>query len=926
MKYFFFCIALLLSLGQVVSCSGEDSPHSPKIDPPSDSLSGMMRVNVTNESVLLGTKDASAKADERPQMKVVLNYDFMFGRNEVTCGEFNSLMKKATGLVLDCKNDSLPATDVTYYDAVLFANARSKAEKKDTVYSYSKAFFDNEKHCTNLESFVFHAETDAYRLPTEAEWMLVAKAVWKPSESWTADNSEYRLHKICSKATSDDDVCDIIGNAMEWVNDWFGNFSDTTLTNYVGAPDGGALGRRIVKGGSYRNSLDAINAYNRGDIYTVTSSTRAEYVGFRLAFGSIPEPTWMGAGGKTVSSLIVPLTTSAKIRNLLGTYNVKLAFSVDPTQKNSGNLAFIDYSSGTLSVTEIVDTFNVYHPEISPDGKKVAFCTGLEGIASDSSAVYVRDLNAQGSNLVKLNVKSAAIPRWRVLGNGDTAIVYVSNAGNNKDESSFKSASTWQVTFAKGKFGTPKKLFDGAYHGGISEDEKLAVTGARLLRARVAKKSSSVMSDARDTVWYNGEQACNASIAKDSSKRTMFLDFGTKTGRKFVGNDYGTHERLLIADSTGKLIQSIAASSGYSFDHSEWILGGDNFAVATLTNVNGAHTKIVLVNLTDSSIVELVEGEELWHPSFWVSQSSKTGNVDLVSDSAGVYFNEKGGEAAIILRYKMELLWKYRNEANVVILGSSRALNGVNPLLFSDDFFAINMANIPNMMVVSDFLVTHYVLPHVKKLKYLVISLDIDLWYHKEQSSYNFFSQEYREYPGYIFDENHDFWINGVPDKMDEMTENSMGHEYYASKFRSVRGFNVEECGSWEKSPAIDNDSTWKSSKSSNYYSSFNHLKNILMMAENYGVYVVGVVFPQSPGFKNTGAFGRYGLRRSEASMLLQEIKDLSKEYPHFVFVDENKMGNHDFTDAMAQNRDHLCSVGAKKMTARLDSVLKKIK
>ena len=250
-----------------------------------------------------------------------------------------------------------------------------------------------------------------------------------------------------------------------------------------------------------------------------------------------------------------------------------------------------------------------------------------------------------------------------------------------------------------------------------------------------------------------------------------------------------------------------------------------------------------------------------------MSQSSKTGNVDLVSDSAGVYFNEKGGEAAIILRYKMELLWKYRNEANVVILGSSRALNGVNPLLFSDDFFAINMANIPNMMVVSDFLVTHYVLPHVKKLKYLVISLDIDLWYHKEQSSYNFFSQEYREYPGYIFDENHDFWINGVPDKMDEMTENSMGHEYYASKFRSVRGFNVEECGSWEKSPAIDNDSTWKSSKSSNYYSSFNHLKNILMMAENYGVYVVGVVFPQSPGFKNTGAFGRYGLRRSEASM-----------------------------------------------------------
>ena len=98
------------------------------------------------------------------------------------------------------------------------------------------------------------------------------------------------------------------------------------------------------------------------------------------------------------------------------------------------------------------------------------------------------------------------------------------------------------------------------------------------------------------------------------------------------------------------------------------------------------------------------------------------------------------------------------------------------------------------------------------------------------------------------------------------------------------------------------------------------------MMAENYGVYVIGVVFPQSPGFKNTGAFGRYGLRRSEVPMLLKELEDLSKEYPHFIYVDENKMGSHDYTDAMAQNRDHLCANGAKQMTARLDSLFKTLK
>ena len=103
-------------------------------------------------------------------------------------------------------------------------------------------------------------------------------------------------------------------------------------------------------------------------------------------------------------------------------------------------------------------------------------------------------------------------------------------------------------------------------------------------------------------------------------------------------------------------------------------------------------------------------------------------------------------------------------------------------------------------------------------------------------------------------------------------------------------------------------------------------MKNILQNAENYGVYVVGVVFPQNPNFKKTGSFGRYGIRRSEAPKLLKEIQELEKEYPHFVFMDENKMGDHDYTDEMATNKDHLCYLGAKQLTSRLDSLLKTLK
>lgn len=146
------------------------------------------------------------------------------------------------------------------------------------------------------------------------------------------------------------------------------------MDNYIGAPDGGSLGQRVVKGGSFRTDTSTITLYSRGDVYAVTSSTRAEYVGFRLAFGNIPDATWLSSDGAARTSRVVPLANSSTMRSLTGTYKVKLAFRNDI----SGNLAYVDYSGGALSVTEIEDDIEVYHPEISPDGKRVAFCTGLE--------------------------------------------------------------------------------------------------------------------------------------------------------------------------------------------------------------------------------------------------------------------------------------------------------------------------------------------------------------------------------------------------------------------------------------------------------------------------------------------------------------------------------------------------------------------
>jgi uncharacterized protein (TIGR02171 family) len=887
-----------------------------KGDCPDASLQdGFVLVKSSGRFAYLGTNSADAKANERPQMAVRFDYDFQLSKNEVTCGEFNDLMGgKNARFTLDCENKKLPAADITYYDAVLYANAKSKKAGKDTAYIYSSAEFDKDGHCILLGGFKFDTDVNAFRLPTEAEWMLLARTYGVVSDGWTADNSDYQAHKVCSK-NPDADVCDMAGNVMEWVNDWLGNFRDTLVTNFVGAPDGGSLGQRIVKGGSFRNSAESISMYSRGDVYTVTSSTRANYVGFRLAFGAIPDAVWMDNDGKASDSRIVSLLSSKAMRSLVGTSKVKLAFR----NEVSGNLAFIDYASRASSVVEIDDSIDVYHPDISPDGKHVAFCTGMEGVSGKSS-LYVRDLNAGGTNLVKLDVENAVIPRWRVLENGDTIIVYVTSAANNSNESDFISASTWQVKFANGKFEKPKKLFDGAYHGGISGDNSLAVSGARLLRARVAKPGSTVLDKATDTVWYNEEQACNASLAKDSSKRTLFLDFGGKTGRKFVGTNYGTHERLLIANAKGKLIQSVASPKGYAFDHSEWTIGGVNNVIATLTNINGAHVKIALVNLSDSTIVELAEGEELWHPSLWVKDVVSYGDEQIDPDSAGVYFVEGQDWSHESLGYKMTMLWNYKDDVEVLCVGSSRMENGVVATEIKSGF-ALNVGHMGNDMNASMYIAENYGANHLSKLKTVVIGIDIDLWHNKME----FTNEMILNTPGFVYDQNHSFWKDELPEMFMEAVESGSYSDHVREVFGKSRGFYSEAGPGWG-TPLVVLDSNWKDWRQDNLYWNVERLEKFINHMDSLYIKVIGVVFPQNPRYTETGAWGRYGPQRSVAEGIMESVRNMDRKYSNFILLDEYKDGYHDYPDSYSLNTDHLSVLGAQHITARIDSVLKTLK
>ena len=326
---------LWLLLAVLCGCSNSTSPGEGNRDSDdgryvrseTDTLEDMVRLHAKDQVVCLGTDDRFAKTNEQPMMAVLFTYDFSIARRETTCKEYNSLMEHP----VKCEAGMFPVTNVTFYDAVLMANARSKKENFDTAYTYEKAVYDYGGHCTGLEGFAFHPEVNAYRLPTEAEWVLAATQGWSYSKAWTSENSGYRLHRGCMQKPNGVKVCDMVGNVMEWVNDWLGYFKDTLVTNFVGAPDGGGVGERIVKGGSYRDIGPKIVPSARGDVYMVVSATKREYIGFRLAFGAIENPTWMDRSGALNTNRVVPIAGTANVRSAAGANKLKLVFRNDVT-------------------------------------------------------------------------------------------------------------------------------------------------------------------------------------------------------------------------------------------------------------------------------------------------------------------------------------------------------------------------------------------------------------------------------------------------------------------------------------------------------------------------------------------------------------------------------------------------------------------
>jgi len=124
----------------------------------------------------------------------------------------------------------------------------------------------------------------AGRLPTEIEWEYAARGGSNTARygevneiAWYAGNSEKRAHPVGLKRPNAFYLFDMLGNVWEWNAD---SFHPTPGLSQDEAAGEGSDGKRVLRGGSWKNQSRQIRASNRGRLLP---DDREEDDGFRCA-------------------------------------------------------------------------------------------------------------------------------------------------------------------------------------------------------------------------------------------------------------------------------------------------------------------------------------------------------------------------------------------------------------------------------------------------------------------------------------------------------------------------------------------------------------------------------------------------------------------------------------------------------------------
>jgi formylglycine-generating enzyme required for sulfatase activity len=262
--------------------------------PGGTSLAGM--VLIPAGSFRMGDSFGEGSSDERPVHTVYVSA-FTMDRYEVTKALWDEVASWAAAHGYDIgpadgdgKAAAHPVHNVTWYDVVKWANARSEREGLEPCYTVGASVYRTEESEPNCNWSV-----NGYRLPTEAEWEKAARggaegrrfpwsdvdtiqharANYYSRSDYSYDTSPTRGYHpdydntpmpytspVGSFAPNGYGLYDMAGNVWEWCWDWYGE------STYASSPGSDARGpasgsNRVGRGGGWDSGACFCRVANR---------------------------------------------------------------------------------------------------------------------------------------------------------------------------------------------------------------------------------------------------------------------------------------------------------------------------------------------------------------------------------------------------------------------------------------------------------------------------------------------------------------------------------------------------------------------------------------------------------------------------------------------------------------------------------------